>query len=348
MAVGDSSLFQGLSYFAVGRETTLGTYVTATAGIDFLSCSLKTQQDSKILEQVERSRTYSKQIALGKSVGGDLEFYFRAFDTAPMYLLQNAFGGTVTTSTVASETVGGGGLQHVFATGNMNQNYVSLCLNVRKGPLTTGRVFNYSGVRVNEMRISAALDEPAKMGFSFVGMDSTQLSNDIESVLTTTANQLLSFVNARFSVEGTFASLTSTSFWHVQSVDFKLNNNLKTGNESRRIGSNLLGILPPGMQTYELSVNMRFDTTTAYAAMLAETEYGAEFEFLGNTITGSVGRQTLLVEFQKVTVKDAGDPEISGPDGILTAQVTFNVLRDESATGYACQATVINNLAAIA
>lgn len=347
MPAGDTAILNALSYLAVGRETTMGTYSTCTAGIDFLSCSFKTQQDTKILEQIERSRTYSKSFQLGKVVGGDLDFYFRALDTAPMYLLQNAFGGTVTTSTIASETIGGGGLQHIFSTGNMDQSWPSLCLNMRKGPVTTGRIFQYSGVRVNEMRISAALDEPAKIGFSLIGLDSTQLTNDIESVLTTTANVLLSFTNARFSVEGTFASLTSTSFWHAQSVDFSLNNHLKDGTESRRIGTNLLSVLPPGIQSYELSVNMRFNTTTAFDAMIAGTEYGAELEFLGPTITGSVGRQTLLIEFQKIVVKDAGDPEISGPDGILTSQVTFAVLRDESATGYAVRGTVINNLAAI-
>lgn len=348
MPVGASALLQGLSYLAVGRETTLGTYNTATGGIDFISASLKTQQDAKIIEQIERSRTYSKQIQLGKSVGGDIELYFRPMETGPCFLLQNAFGGTVTTSTVASETVGGGGRDHVFSVGNMDQSWPSLCLNVRKGPVTTGRVFQYHGVRVNEFKVTAEIDEPCKMDFSLIGMDSTQVSNDVESALTVTSNPILSFVDGRFSVESTFASLTSTSFWHCQSVEFTLNNNLKSGNEARRIGSDILAVLPPGMQTYDLVANIRFDTTTAFDAMIAETEFAGELEFLGPTISGSVGRQQFLLEFQKLTIKEAGDPEISGPDGILTSQVVFNVLRDESASGYAVRGTVTNNITSFA
>lgn len=344
MAVGDSALFAGLSYLAVGRETALGTYNTCTAQLDFISHGLKMQKDSKILQQIERSRTLSKQISLGRSVGGDVEFYFRPLETAPLYLLQNAFGGTVTTSTITAETIGGGGLQHVFSTGNMDQAYPSLCLNLRKGPSTGGKLFQLNGVRVNEFRVKAAIDEPIQCGVSLIGFDATTGAS-VESVLTMTANEVLSFVNARFSVESAFSSLTSSSFWHVQSVDFKLMNNLKSGAEARRIGSDTLAVLPPGLQTYELSCQMRFDTLTAYNAMLAATEYSAELEFLGSTITGSVGRQGLLIEMQKVTIKDAGDPEISGPDGILTANVTFNVLRDESASGYAVQATVYTNVA---
>lgn len=342
MAVGDSALLGGLSYLAFGRETTLGTYSTCTAGLDFLSSTFKTEKDSKILEQIERSRTYSKRLSLSKTVGGDVDYYFRAEETACMWILQNAFGGSVTSSTVASETTGGLGLDHVFTTGNMDQSWPSLCINTRKGPVTAGRIFNYSGVRVNELTVSAEIDEPLMISTSFIGMDSTQLTNDINSVLTTTANPVLSFVDARMSVETTFAGLTSSSFWHVQSVEFKMSNNLKTGSEAGRIGSDILTVLPPGVQTYELSCQMRFNTTTAFDAMIAGTEYGLELEFLGDTISGSVARRGMLIEFQKVQIKDAGDPEISGPDGILTSQVTFDVLRDESASGYSVQATVTN------
>lgn len=343
MAVGDTALLGFGSYVAIGRETSAGTYNTCTAGLDFISTSLKTQKDLKILEQVERSRTYSKALSLGKTVGGDLGVYWRNDQTALMYLLQNAFGGTVTSATATGETVGGASLSHIFETGSMDQSFPSLCVNVRKGPLSGGKVFQYHGVRVNEMTLSAELDEPLMLSFNLVGMDSTQVSNDVSTNFTATSEGVLSFANGRLSVEGTFASLTSSSFWHVQSFNFKLSNNLKTGNESRRIGSDILAVLPCGIQSYELSCQMRFNTTTAYDAMIAgTTEYAAQLEFLGATYTGSVARRRITVDFQKVMVKDAGDPEISGPDGVITSQVTFAVLRDESASGYAVRCTVID------
>lgn len=348
MAVGDSALLAAQSYLGIGRETTLGAFNTTLAGLDFRSHSLKTQKDSKILEQIERSRTLSKRLHLSKTIGGGIDWYFRPMETADCYLLQNAFGGAlVTSTTVTGETTGGGGKDHVITTGNFNLTYSSLCINARKGGSTVGKTIQYHGVRVEELTISGAIDEPLMCSVQLVCKDSTAVSSDVESQFTTTSNPILSFVDGRLSVETSFASLTSTSFWHVQSVEFKLKNNLKSGPEARRIGSDTLVVLPPGLQTYELSCQMRFDTTTAYDAMISATKLAGELEFLGPTISGSVARQGLLIEFQKLYIKDAGDPEISGPDGILTSQVTFDVLRDESASGYAVRATVTNNMASI-
>ena len=348
MAVGDSALINALSYLGVGQETTFGDFQTALSGLDFISHSLKTQKDSRILDQVERSRTLSKRLHLSKQLGGDISWYFRPLQTADGYLIKNAFGGAaVTSATVTGETVGGTGFTHIITTGNFNLTYSSLCLSARKGPGTTGKIWQYHGARVEELTISASIDEPIMCAVNVICKDSTQVSSDIETQLTTTSNPILSFVDGRVSVETSFASLTTSSFWHVQSVEFKLKNNLKSGSESRRIGSDVLTVLPPDLQTYELSCQIRFDTTTAYDAMIAATKLAGELEFLGPTISGSVARQGLLIEFQKLYVKDAGDPEISGPDGVLTSQVTFDVLRDESASGYAVRATITNNISSI-
>jgi len=130
-------------------------------------------------------------------------------------------------------------------------------------------------------------------------------------------------------------------------IETKISNNLKNGNESRRIGSDILAVLPAGVQTYELSATIRFDTTTAFDAMIAGTELAAEIVYASDTISGSALQTEFKLEYQKLQVKDAGDPEISGPDGILTSNVTFDVLRDESASGYAVKATLINTIANI-
>jgi hypothetical protein len=349
MAVGQGDLLAALSYFQVGRETTLNTYTTATAGLDFLSTTIKTQKDSRILEQIEcGKRTYSKRLALSKVVGGDLEFYFRPDETACMFMLQNAFGGTVTSATATGETTGGGAFEHIFEVGNFDNSYPSMCLNVRKGPSTGGKVWQYSGTKINELTIQGAIDDPLMMAANLVCMDSTQNTNNLNSILTCTSNPIMSFVNGRLSVETSFAGLTSTSFWHIQSFETKISNNLKNGNEARRIGSDILAVLPAGVQTYELSATIRFDTTTAYDAMIAGTELAAEIVYeLPNTISGSALKTELKLEYQKLFIKDAGDPEISGPDGILTSNVTFDVLRDESASGYAMRATLINEIANI-
>ena len=345
MAVGDTALYSGESYISFGRESTFGTYATATAGIDFIAASLKTVKDAKILEQVERKRTMSKQMSLGKVCSGEIELNFQSEVTAMGFILQNAFGGTVTSATATGETAGGAALTHTFSEGSMNQSFPSLSLNARKGPATGGKVWRYNGGRVNTLSMVGALDEPLKATVGMVFKDSTQMSDDLETFMTATAWEPLSFANGRLSVETTFAGLTTTSFWHVQTVNFQLNNNLKTDANARRIGSDVLAVLPIGVQSYELSCQIRFDTTTAYDAMINATKLAGEFEFLGSTMSTSVIRKGIKVQFQKLYIKEAGDPEISGPDDVLMSTVVFNVLRDESASGYAVRALLTNSIA---
>ena len=101
--------------------------------------------------------------------------------------------------------------------------------------------------------------------------------------------------------------------------------------------------MPAGMANFELKATIRFDTTTAYDAMMAGTRLAAEFEFLGNTMGTSVIREGIKLTMPYVLVSDAGDPEIGGPNEMLTSEVTFKVLRDPTTSGYAVKAFVTNN-----
>ena len=341
--VGQGALIAGLSYFALGRETVRGTYATCTSGLDFISCNLKTSRENKILEQVQRSRTYSKHLSLGKVVEGEIEYFYSPRLDACNYLMQQFFGGTVTSATATGETVGGTAFTHTFNIGSMDQSYPSLSINARKGPAGTGKIWEYNGVHVDEMMFTAELNEPLKVKAAVVAFDSTITANDVEAASAVPTNTALSFEAGRLSVEATFAALTSTSYWHILSAEFGHSNSLKKDDDSRRIGSNLLQVAPPGMAKFTLTCRVRFDTTTAYDAMMNSSELAAELEFLGPTLPGSQVRQGIKFRYPKITVAEAGDPEIGGPDEMLMSEITFNVLRDDSsATGYACQALVTN------
>ena len=346
MAVGDSALMGHGSYLAIGRETTYGTYVTATAGLAFLSASMKVTKEVKILEEVQRSRTNSNYIQLGKTIEGDVEYHHSNRNLACNYILQNAFGGgAVTTATATGDTVGGAAFTHTININNFDATYSSLTMNHRKGDSIGAKIFEYKGLRVNEYSLSAELDEPLVASVSFVGQDVSLTSNDVSGILdTTTAYQApLSFVSGRISVEATTGSLTSTSFWHVQSMEFKVNNNLNSDTSSRRIGTDTLQVLPAGLAQFDFNCTIRFDTMTAINAMLAGTRLAGEFEFLGDTLTGSNLRESLKITMPFLIVNEAGDPEIGGPSEILTSQVSFAVLRDPTASGYAVRAVVRNS-----
>lgn len=345
MAVGDGSLEGYGSYFAVGRESTFGTGVTTTSKLEFVSAGMKTLKETKTIEQIEISRTYSKEIKMGKVIEGEVEAYAYAEPNAFQYLLFQGMGGTITSATATGETAGGAAFDHSIDIGNMDGSYPSLSINMRKGQETGGKVFEYSGVKVNEFNMTAEVDEPLLSSFSLVAKDSTQTSNDVSSALATAAcDEPLSFVNGRVSVvAGSLGAVTTTSFWHVQSVEFGVANNLKADAGSRRIGSDTLDVLPPGVANFTLNMSMRFDTTTAFDGMIANTDYAVELEFLGTTLAGSSIKRGMKFQFPKCKINDAGDPEVGGPDEQLTSDVTFSVFRDcSSAGGYAMRVIVTN------
>lgn len=344
MSVGQGVLVGNLSYLAIGRETTYGTYATCTAALNFLSAGLKTTKETKILEEIQTSRTNSNSISLGKTIEGEIEAYFSPMSLACNYLLQNAFGGgPVVSATATGETAGGLGFEHTIDIANFLTTYSSLSINHRKGQATDGKVFEYTGLRVNELGLKAEIDDALMMNISLIGKDSTITANDVSASLTGSLTQLpLSFVNGRFSVETAVASLTTTSYWHVQSMEFTLSNNLNADAGSRRIGTDTLQVLPAGMANFELKATVRFDTTTAFDAMMADTRLAGQFEFLGNTMTGSAKQEGVKLTFPNLRIMDAGDPEIGGPNEALTSEVTFAVLRDPTSSGYAVKAVVTN------
>ena len=352
MPVGESALLGGLSYIAVGRETVTGTYNTCPALLPCISFGMTTKKDNKIVEQIERSRTYSQRTPQMKMVSGDVGFYFQPQLDACAYLLQNAFIGTVTSATATGETAGAGAssaMDHTFNIGDSYQSHTSLCLNSRRGPVTVGKVFEYSGCRINEINFAAEINDALKCTAGIVGMNSTLTSNDVHTTTMQTSTSLLSFIDGRFSVEATNASLTSTSFWHAISAEFGWSNNLKSDAASGRIGSEVLTVLPPGMATFKLRCKIRFDTTTAHAAMTASTKLAAQLEFLGPTMSGSAIRQKLRFNFPAVYVHQASEPTIGGPNEVLTSDVEFHVLRqDDTTAGLACQAILTNQRASYA
>lgn len=349
MAVGQNENVGFSGYLACGREVTFGTYSTCTSAMDFKSAKFNTIKDSKIIEAVRNSRTMVDRIQLGKSVGAELEWNMASDNDMSNYLMQNAMGGGATgagivSATTAGDTVGAGVFDHVQSLGNFDVTYTALCFSHRKGNATHGKIFEYCGGRVDEFTLKAEIDEPLVASASLVLVDSTVTSNSAPAaLLTATGMTPLSFVGMRFSVEDTFASLTAGAFWHVQSMELSLKNNLKSDTDSRRIGSDLLQVLPPGVFMADLSVSMRWDTLTAYNAMLNGGQMSAQLVFEGATIAGSKMKQLIQIDLPRVYIKDAGDPEIGGPDEILKSDIKFDVLQDDSsAGGYMIKTTVRN------
>lgn len=334
------------SYVAVGREHTFKTYETATSGLAVLSFSMKTTKEQKILEEITTSRTYANAIGLSRTVEGDCEFYMAADNDAGQYILGNALGGgTVSVATATGDTTGAGVLTHTYSINNFDTTYTSLAITARKGDSTNGKSFGYSGVRVGELTLSGEIDDALMANASMVGVDTTTTAIDASSLFPNVTQTALSFESMRLSVEGTFASLTSSAFWHVQSFEWGVNNNLKSDSDSRRIGTDTLDVLPPGIAQFTFNFSMRFDTLTAYSAMMNQTRLAAQLSFNGATYSGSSIRRNITINMPYILINDAGDPEIGGPDEILKSEVSCNVLRDFTSGGYAVRVLVNNKTA---
>lgn len=348
MAVGQGHRDGVYSYISLGRETTLGTYNTCTSKLPSDNFGLSINQGKQVIEEINADRVYSSLLKMGKVIEGDLSYPYRPQANACNFIIQQALGGVISSATATGETAGGLAFTHTVPLGNMDVSYTSLCINARKGNSTDGQVYQYNGVRVSNLVMSAELDSPLMVNASLIAFDGTLTSNDVESALTNTVDnyEVLDYVRGRISVESSFASLTSSSFWHVNSLEFSLNNNLKSDNESRRIGSDILNILPAGIAEMELKCNVRFDTTTAFDAMVGKTQLSAEFEFDGSTLATSVIRKGLKLQFPKVYVESAGDPAIEKGGGPMVSEVTFKILKDvSSASGYAVKALITNETA---
>lgn len=325
------------SYVAFAKESTFGTYATATSAVEFLSCQFKTDIASQKLDSISMNRGFSKRVQLGKSVAGSMDCYLHPQES-PLLLLA-AMGGTITT-TGASAT----GFIHSISAGNFDTAPSSLSFNVRKGNEHT---WQYVGGRVNNLRISANVGEPVKCSYDMVFKDSTQTANDVSSVLSISSILPFTFVDGVYQYAQTEALAdTTTAQEPIQSFELSVNNNLATGAEARQLGSNVLAVLPPTRRDVQLRIKQRFDTTTAYQRFLQGTAGSVILKFTsGQAITTGVFYYCQM-RLPKVYFNNA-EPMIGSASEVLSMDIALDVVVDNpnTTTGKDIGLTILNDVA---
>jgi len=326
MAVGDLAEVAARSYVAVGRETTFGTYLSATTAIEAVSCTFRTDIESRVLEEIGRNLSPARRIQLGKNVGGTLEHFLHPQES--VLLIANALGGGIASSITAVTGVS----LHSITSGNFDTIAASLSFNVRKGSTLTWR---YLGGRVNNFRITGAVGEPIRASYDLVFMDSTQLSDDIQAILSISTVLPFTFMQGVYRYSSTEAlAATTTAVEPIQSFDLSVSNNLATGPEARRFGTNTVQVLPATSRRITLSVTQRFDTTTSYNRFIQATQGAIEFFFQGATITASAAlapQYEMVVRLPKVFYNSA-DPMLDTPNDVLQHDFTVDVVNDNPYT----------------
>lgn len=343
MALGDEAKPNVLSYVALGRETTFGTYASATAAVEFLSCSFKTEIASRKLPAIGYSRAFARRVQLEKSAGGTLETYLHPEETAHIFI--NAMGGPA--STAAGST---GSYIHSITAGNFDSaaTCASLSFNVRKGGDST-HTWRYVGGRVNQLRLTAEVGEPVKVSADIVFTDSTQVSDNIAAILSLSTYNPFVFHQGYFRYGATESAAYTTaaaSTERIQSFELTINNNLVTDKDAYELGSQVRRVLPATRREVSFKIRQRFDTTTAYARFLQATQSAVDLYFRGASI-GANQFQELNIRLPNVRY-NSPEPTLDGPDGVVASEISFDVISDNpsTSTGRDISATLRNRLSA--
>lgn len=334
---GDNSQQGVNSYLAVFREATWGTFPAAAGtnatAIEFLSCSFQTEIKTEKLNALG-FRGLTKRVQLDKSVAGSFETYLHPEETT--LLLGVALGGAISSASLT------GAFIHSITAGDIiGGSIASVAFSHKKGDA----VFNYTGGRVDTMKISANVGEVAKVSFDMIFKDATIGATNIASSLTYSEVLPFTFVNGVFRLGASEAAAdTTTAEEPIQGFELTVKNNLKTDASARKLGSNVLSVLPPTRREVEFKIKQRFDTTTTYDRFINNTAASVELKFTGATITADKN-YSIEIRLPKVYAR-SGDPTVGGADEILQSEISYDVLMNTATSaGREIGITVINNVA---
>lgn len=335
MAVGDEAKAAIRSYIALGKESTYGTYNTATTAVLAVSCGFRTDIESQKLETLNVSRDFARRIQTMKNVGGSLETYLHPNES--VLLVATAMGGGIANTSQSGVAI------HTLTAGNFDTSPSSLCFSVRKAHDAV--TFNYSGGRPNVLTISGEVGEPIKLTAEFIFKDST-VGSDIVTSLSVSSLAPFVYHQGQYIYAANQSALTTTSVEPIQAFELTINNNLVSDESARQLGTNVLTVLPATQREINLNITQRWDTSTNYNRFIQATEGAVRIILTGSTITSSSSLEyKWQIDLPKVLM-NSPDPELGGASEILQSEIAFDVVSDSplTTTGKAIVITVWDNV----
>lgn len=335
MVIGRDAQSGVKSYVAMFIETTYGSATssaeTNASTLEPLSIGFKTEIISQKLDAISRNRGFTKRVQLDKNVGGPLEQFLHP-EESPV-LLALALGGGLVTGSLSA------GFTHSISAGEYSSTINSLTILVRKGDT---HHWQYTGGRINTMKISGTIGEPVRCTYDFIFKDSSQTGSDISDHLTISSALPFTYVDGTYNYAATEGSLTSTVAEDITGFELTINNNLISDANVRKLGSNVLQTLPPTRRDIEFKITQRFDTVTAWNRFIANTQGSVELVFAGASCSAKQN-YGCRIRMPKVFV-DTPDVEVTGPNDILMSEINFAVLVDYpmTTTGKDIGITIIN------
>lgn len=322
MPVGSGTTMGWGALLGFASETTWGTRIAANNFMEFISEDFQKKIEEEKLPSLGSGRSFIRRVQKGVSVEGSLSYYLHPVDG--IMLLKHALMGTVTSAQLGVT----GSYAHTLTASDMSTiTQKGLSFEVRPGAETT-TAFSFEGCRVESMKISAQVGEPVSMEMSFIGRDSSTVT-----FATTTATysgvRPFMFQDGTFQIDGSLASMTTTSLENIISFELELKNNLQSDNSARSLGSTMLTALPPGRREVSLKITQRFDTTTAWSRFINGTRAAIRLKLDTGQTIGSVAAATtysMFIDIPAVFYNNA-QPKI-GDSGILTHDVDITSIGD--------------------
>ena len=337
MAIGDGYQHNYKSALGLAKETTWGTFVTASTFIEFDSESLKRAIPIEKINAVNSERSPVKFYLSNETVSGGIEGPVNVAADAFVMLLKNALGGTC-----ASTALSAGAYSHVLYVGDQESNANTstatdtkgLSFEVRRG---ANHVWRISGGRVNKMSIKGEIGQPIKFSAEIVAKTAsltTALSTTV--VYTDATPQLWTQV---VITDAASVGAIPGSAQTYQNFEVNIDNKLMT--DMRNLGSRQISALPIGGFDVSMKLTQRFDTSTSHDYWLAETPRSFRIAVTGATIGAQSPQYLLQIDLPKCVLA-YDHPTVNGREGVLTHELPYMCLRDNTTTGYEIRATVQN------
>jgi hypothetical protein len=295
----------------VVAESVYGTPVTVTKFYDFISESVKREQ-----ERMESASLRAQHRVIGTdnwalgaiNVAGDIEMEARPKGHG--FWWGHAIGTAVTSQ--PDEPGNPLVFLHTFTPADLP---VSFTLQVGRPDLTdTARAFTYTGCRVTDWSLECGVNEFAKMSMSVLGRDETT-ATALAVASYATGNKPLRFVEGTVTIGGVATD--------VKSASIQGSNNLS--DDRYFLGSALRKQpLENALREYTGTFDTEFSTLTQYNRFVDGTEAAIVLLFQGATISTTYKYET------KITMNvrfDGETPSIGGPE-IMMQPVPFKVIND--------------------
>lgn len=297
-----------------GKESTWDTSVSRTVFLPLVSSDLKSTRQLAAAPNLIGANGINvrNMFATATEVGGnfEVEFHYRHCGI----ILDNAFG--------TSATTGSGPYTHTYTLANSPG--IGLTVELIKGLDEAGSGVSevFSGVRITQLGISAAVGDIARLTGQCIAGTAAARGTAPTPTLAANYEPVLPHIQG-----GTF-SFNSVNY-DLVSLDLTINRSLSRRQEFGSLNTKQ----PTASNPIEVTATatLRYSADSLYTAQLAETQSDAAITFTGN------GNSAMTMTLQNCLITNVSDP--TNQFGDLTQTVELRALSDGTDEGFSLAIT---------